>query len=64
MFLAKTLTVVMAILAVITMMVAAGQRRRNVPRGNISVTHLNRELESLKDSLNAWFWINLPSRSI
>jgi serine protease SohB len=51
MFLAKTLTVVMAILAVITMMVAAGQRRRNVPRGNISVTHLNRELESLKDSL-------------
>jgi serine protease SohB len=51
MFLAKTLTVVLAILAVITMMVAAGQRRRNVPRGNISVTHLNRELESLKDSL-------------
>jgi serine protease SohB len=50
-FLAKTLTVVIAILAVITMMVAAGQRRRNVPRGNISVTHLNRELESLKDSL-------------
>lgn len=51
MFLAKTLTIVIAIFAVITMMVAAGQRRRQMPRGNITVTHLNRELESLKDSL-------------
>lgn len=51
MFLAKTLTIVLAILAVITMMVAAGQRRRHMPRGNITVTHLNRELDSLKDSL-------------
>ncbi len=51
MFLAKTLTIVLAILAVITMMVAAGQRRRNMPRGSITVTHLNRELDSLRDSL-------------
>jgi serine protease SohB len=51
MFLAKTLTIVLAILAVITMMVAAGQRRRNIPRGSITVTHLNRELDSLRDSL-------------
>jgi hypothetical protein len=51
MFLAKTLTIVLAILAVITMMVAAGQRRRHMPRGSITVTHLNRELDSLRDSL-------------
>lgn len=51
MFLAKTLTIVLAILAIITMMVAAGQRRRHMPRGNLSVTHINRELESLKENL-------------
>ncbi|MDP3518569.1 MAG: protease SohB [Pseudohongiella sp.] len=51
MFLAKTLTIVLAFMAIVTIMVAAGQRRRHMPRGNISVTHLNRELDSLKDSL-------------
>lgn len=51
MFLAKTLTIVMAVLAIVTMIVAAGQRRRHAPRGSLVVTHINRELESLKDSL-------------
>lgn len=51
MFLAKTLTIVLAFMAIVTIMVAAGQRRRQMPRGSISVTHLNRELDSLKDSL-------------
>ncbi|MBU2098680.1 MAG: protease SohB, partial [Gammaproteobacteria bacterium] len=51
MFLAKTLTIVMAVLAIVTMMVAAGQRRRLMPRGNLTVTHINRELESLKENL-------------
>jgi serine protease SohB len=51
MFLAKTLTIVLAVLAIVTMMVAAGQRRRHMPRGSINVNHLNRELESLRDSL-------------
>lgn len=51
MFLAKTLTIVMAVLAIVTMMVAAGQRRRHMPRGNLTVTHINRELESLRDNL-------------
>ena len=51
MFLAKALTIVLAFMAIVTIMVAAGQRRRHMPRGSISVTHLNRELDSLKDSL-------------
>jgi serine protease SohB len=51
MFLAKTLTIVIAVFAVITMLMAAGQRRRHMPRGSISVTHVNREMESLKDNL-------------
>ena len=51
MFLAKTVTIVVAIAAILTLMVAAGQRRRHMPRGNITVTHLNRELDSLKDAM-------------
>lgn len=51
MFLAKTLTIVLAVIAIVSFLVAAGQRRRHMPRGNLTVNHINRELESLKDNL-------------
>lgn len=51
MFLAKTATIVLAVFLILGLMVAAGQRRRQMPRGNITVTHINRELDSLKDNM-------------
>lgn len=51
MFLAKALTIVLAVLAIVTMLVAVGQRRRHMPRGSLVVTHINRELDSLQDNL-------------
>jgi serine protease SohB len=51
MFLAKTATIVLAVFLILGLIVAAGQRRRQMPRGNITVTHINRELDSLKDSM-------------
>ena len=51
MFLAKTATIVMAIAAVLTLMMAAGQRRRHMPKGSITITHLNRDLDALKDAM-------------
>jgi len=50
-FLAKTATIVVAIFIILGLMVAAGQRKRQTPRGNITVTHLNRELDTLKDAM-------------
>lgn len=51
-FLAKTLAIVFAVFAILSIIVAAGQRsRRHAHRGNIHVTHVNKELESLKDGL-------------
>lgn len=51
-FLAKTLTIVFAVFAIVSIIVAAGQRnRRNAHRGNIHVVHLNKELDALKDGL-------------
>jgi serine protease SohB len=51
-FLAKTLTIVFAIFAIVSIIVAAGQRsRRHLQRGSIHVTHVNKELEALKDGL-------------
>lgn len=51
MFLAKTLTIVVAVFAIVTILVSAGMRKRQMPRGSISVTHLNGELDSLRDNL-------------
>lgn len=52
MFLARAVTIVVAIFAVVSILVAAGQRnRRQVNRGSISVIHLNKEIEDLKESL-------------
>jgi serine protease SohB len=51
MFLAKTATIVVAIAAVLTLMMAAGQRRRHMPKGSITVTHLNRDMDALKDAM-------------
>lgn len=51
-FLVKTLAIVFAVFAILSIIVAAGQRsRRHAHRGNIHVTHVNKELESLKDGL-------------
>ena len=51
-FLAKTLAIVFAVFAILSIIVAAGQRsRRHAHRGNIHVTHVNKELESLKEGL-------------
>lgn len=51
-FLAKTATIVVAVFAILSMMIAAGQRnRRHLQRGHLSVTHINRELESLQQGL-------------
>lgn len=52
MFLARAVTIVIAIVAVVTLIVAAGQRsKRSMQRGTLSVVHLNKEIESLKESL-------------
>ena len=51
-FLAKTATWLVAIFLIITMLIAAGQRsRRQLQRGNISVMHLNKELDGLRHGL-------------
>lgn len=51
-FLAKTATIVIAVLAVLTMIMAASQRnRRHQQRGSLHVTHLNKEIESLQHGL-------------
>ena len=51
-FLAKTLAILFAVFSILSMIVAAGQRsRRHTHRGNILVTHVNKELESLKEGL-------------
>jgi serine protease SohB len=52
MFLAKSITIVISIFAVVSIVLAAGVRgRRQVPRGSLQVAQLNKELESLKDAL-------------
>ena len=51
-FLAKTATIVIAVFAVLSMMVAAGQRnRRHMQRGSLHVTHVNKDLESMQQGL-------------
>tara|TARA_R100001039_G_C1848950_1_gene109001 strand:+ start:2192 stop:3235 length:1044 start_codon:yes stop_codon:yes gene_type:complete len=51
-FLAKTATIVIAVFAILSMMVAAGQRnRRHMQRGSLHVTHVNKELESMQQGL-------------
>ena len=51
-FLAKAATIVVAVFAILSMMIAAGQRsRRHLQRGQLSVTHVNKELESLQQGL-------------
>jgi serine protease SohB len=52
MFLAKSITIVISIFAVVSIVVAAGVRgRRQVPRGALHVAQLNKELDGLKDAL-------------
>lgn len=52
MFLARAVTIVIAVFAIVTLIVAAGQRsKRSMQRGNLNVVHLNREIDSLKESL-------------
>jgi len=50
-FLAKSITIVVVIFAIVSVIVAAGQRRRQGRRGNITVIHLNKELEGLREGL-------------
>lgn len=51
-FLAKTATIVIAVFAILSMLVAAGQRnRRHMQRGSLHVTHVNKELESMQQGL-------------
>lgn len=52
MFLAKSITIVIAVFAIVSILVAAGLRnRRHAPRGAISVVQLNKEIEGLQDAL-------------
>ena len=51
-FLAKTATIVIAVFAILSMLVAAGQRnRRHMQRGSLHVTHVNKELESMQQGM-------------
>jgi serine protease SohB len=51
-FLAKTATIVIAIIAVLTVIISAsGRGRRHAHKGSIHVTHLNDELDDLRDSV-------------
>ncbi|MDT8428582.1 MAG: protease SohB [Pseudomonadales bacterium] len=51
-FLAKTVTLVFAIIAILGALMAAGNRnRRQGNKGEISVTHLNEEFDHLSDTL-------------
>lgn len=51
-FLAKTATIVIAVFAILSMLVAAGQRnRRHLQRGSLHVTHVNKDLESMQQGL-------------
>lgn len=51
-FLAKAITWLVAIFLVVTLLVAAGQRsRRQSPRGHLVVTHLNKEIDGFRQSL-------------
>jgi len=50
-FLAKTITIVVAIGAVIGLMVAAGQRAKGAEKGHIEVTRLNDDYEEMQNAL-------------
>lgn len=50
-FLAKTVTLVIAIFAVISMVVAAGSKRNHPKKGHISVVRINDELTDMADVL-------------
>ena len=53
-FLAKTATIVIAVFAILSMMIAAGQRnRRHMQRGSLHVTHVNKDLESMQQGLQS-----------
>src|SRR6056300_1057129 len=53
MFLAKTLTFVIAIVLVIAIGAAAGQRRGKAHKGHIEIDSLNDEFEQLQDELQS-----------
>ena len=50
-FLAKSATVLLVVLVVISFMLEATQRRKNAKRGHLEVINLNEELESITNSL-------------
>lgn len=50
-FLAKVITVVVAILIIIGSIVSAGMRTRKGPAGHIEVTHLNQEIEEMTGAI-------------
>jgi len=51
-FLAKTVTIVLAILIIMAAAVANAMRQKKEDKGNITVTHLNKELHDLKDEIS------------
>jgi serine protease SohB len=54
MFVAKVLTLVVAIIVLIGVLVSAGSRGRrgaNAPKGSISIMHLNDELDDMRDAM-------------
>lgn len=51
-FLAKTVTIVLAILIIMAAAVANAMRQKKDDKGNITVTHLNKEMHDLKDEIS------------
>jgi len=50
-FLAKVVTLVIAILVVVGSLIAMGMKQKNQPHGHLEVTHLNDELERMAEAL-------------
>lgn len=50
-FFAKTLTIVVAVAAIIVLIVSAGGRGKRADKGHIEVTHLNEKFEDMRETL-------------
>lgn len=53
-FLAKAITLVVAIGAIIGLIVSAGQGNKKSPKGHIEVTHLNDRFDEMKDTIKGY----------
>ena len=52
-FLAKVVTLVIAILVVAGSLIAMGMKQKKQPHGHIEVTHLNDEIDRMADALKS-----------